>query len=87
MCLEHTKSPPFGICGGEAGATASIALKLADGTIRSLLTKGGFNAPAGSQILLEVPGAGGYGDPETRDPAAHEADVLDGYVTQKEGER
>ena len=86
VCLEHTKSPPFGICGGEAGATASIALKLADGTIRSLLTKGGFNAPAGSQILLEVPGAGGYGDPETRDPAAHEADVLDGYVTHKEGE-
>ena len=84
VCLEHTQSPPFGIRGGEAGAPAKIALKLQDGTIRPLLTKGGFNAPKGSQIQLEVPGAGGYGDPGERDPAAHELDLLEGYVTVRE---
>ena len=81
VCLERTKSPPFGVCGGEAGARASIALKLADGSIRPLLTKGGFNAPAGSQILLEVPGAGGYGDASERDSQACARDLQDGYVS------
>ena len=81
VCLERTKSPPFGVCGGKAGARASIALKLADGSIRPLLTKGGFNAPAGSQILLEVPGAGGYGDASERDAQVHARDLRDGYVT------
>ncbi len=81
VCVERTKSPPFGVCGGEAGARASIALKLADGSIRPLLTKGGFNAPAGSQILLEVPGAGGYGDARERDSQACARDLQDGYVS------
>ena len=80
-CLERTKSPPFGVCGGEAGAPASIALKLPDGSVRKLLTKGGFNAPAGSQILLEVPGAGGYGDADERDLEATAQDLLDGYIS------
>ena len=81
VCLERTKSPPFGVCGGEAGAPASIALKLPDGSVRKLLTKGGFNAPAGSQILLEVPGAGGYGDADERDLEATAQDLLDGYIS------
>ncbi|MDP6135681.1 MAG: hydantoinase B/oxoprolinase family protein [Arenicellales bacterium] len=82
VCLERTKSPPFGVCGGEAGTPASIALKLPDGSERKLLTKGGFNAPAGSQILLEVPGAGGYGDDSDRDPQARASDLLDGYISR-----
>ena len=81
VCLERTKSPPFGVCGGEAGAPASIALKLPDGSVPKLLTKGGFNAPAGSQILLEVPGAGGYGDADERDLEATAQDLLDGYIS------
>lgn len=84
VCIEHTQSPPFGIRGGKAGSPAKISLKLQDGTIRPLLTKGGFNAPKGSQILLEVPGAGGYGDPGERDSAAHESDLLEGYVTVRD---
>ena len=81
VCLARPKSPPFGVCGGEAGAPASIALKLPDGSVRELLTTGGFHAPAGSQILLEVPGAGGYGDADERDLEATAQDLLDGYIS------
>jgi N-methylhydantoinase B len=81
VCLERTKSPPFGIRDGKAGAAASIAIRYPDGTVEELNSKGAFDAPAGSQVLLETPGAGGYGPPRDRDPEALARDVEDGYVS------
>jgi len=81
VCFERTRSAPFGICGGEAGAPARILLKLPDGRERSLCSKGAFDAPAGSQVLIEAPGGGGYGSVEARAQAAVQADVSDGYIS------
>ena len=81
VCLEHTKSAPFGLEGGKPGATARIAIETPDGRTRELNSKGSFAAPGGSCILLEVPGSGGYGPPEAREREAVVRDVQDGYVS------
>ncbi len=80
VCFERTRSAPFGICGGEAGAAARIKLRLPDGRERALCSKGAFNAPAGSQVVIEAPGGGGYGPPGARTPEARARDTADGYV-------
>lgn len=81
VCFERTRSAPFGVCGGEAGAAAKIKLRLPDGRERALVSKGAFDAPAGSQVVIEAPGGGGYGPAAARDPAARRRDAADGYVT------
>jgi N-methylhydantoinase B/oxoprolinase/acetone carboxylase alpha subunit len=80
VCFERTRSAPFGICGGEAGAAAKIKLRLPDGRERALVSKGAFDAPAGSQVVIEAPGGGGFGDKAVREAAARERDAADGYV-------
>ena len=87
ICLERTKSAPFGLAGGKAGATARIAIETPDGKTRELNSKGGFIAPPDSRILLEVPGSGGYGPAADRDPAQLARDVKDGYVSSDGAKR
>ena len=81
VCFERTRSAPFGICGGDSGAPARIKLRLPDGRERELCSKGAFDAPAGSQIVIEAPGGGGYGPATARDAAARSRDKADGYVS------
>ena len=47
VCCERTKSAPFGIAGGAAGAPARISVVEPDGAERVLNSKGSFDAPAG----------------------------------------
>ena len=63
VCCERTVTPPFGLAGGSAGAPAKLTLQLPGGTARKLTSKGGFTAPAGSLLVVEAPGSGGYGPP------------------------
>ena len=81
VCCERTRSPPFGIAGGAAGAPARISVVEPDGVERALDSKGSFDAPAGSLVVFDVPGSGGYGPAEDRDPARLREDLADGYVT------
>ena len=64
-----------------SGGPAITTLIPPRGNARKLNSKGGFVAPAGSLVVLEAPGSGGYGDPRERDPTALSEDLLDGYVT------
>ena len=81
VCCERSVTPPFGLDGGLTGGPAVTTLIPQHGNARKLNSKGGFLAPAGSLVVLEAPGSGGYGDPRERDPAALCEDLLDGYVT------
>ena len=64
--------------GGQSGAPGSVALD--DGT--KLKPKGWQHVPAGRRLVLQLPGGGGYGDPDARDPKARENDLSKGYVTK-----
>jgi N-methylhydantoinase B len=81
VCLERTRSAPFGLAGGLAGAPGRIAVAGADGTERELTSKGSFTVPADTEIRLRAPGSGGYGDPTGRDPVRVSDDVVNGYVS------
>jgi N-methylhydantoinase B len=87
ICLERTVTPPFGLDGGRPGAAGKIELIAPRSNPRRLNSKGGFIAPAGSLVVLEAPGSGGYGPPSGRDPKALSEDLLDGYVTAAEARR
>ena len=81
VCCERTVTPPFGLDGGMPGAPARLELIPPHGNARRLTSKGGFIAPAGSLVVIEAPGSGGYGPPSGRDRARLSEDLLDGYVT------
>jgi len=81
VCCERAVTPPFGLDGGLAGSAAVIELIPPRGNPQRLNSKGGFLAPAGSLVVVEAPGSGGYGPPAGRDRVALCEDLLDGYVT------
>ena len=87
VCCERTVTPAFGLDGGLAGAAAKLELIAPRSNARRLTSKGGFLAPAGSLVVMEAPGSGGYGPPSGRDRAALSEDLLDGYVTAAEARR
>jgi N-methylhydantoinase B len=80
VCLERTKSAPFGLAGGGAGAPGRIAL-VVDGAERELVSKGAFTAPPGAEVHLRAPGAGGVGAAAARERARLRDDVVNGYVS------
>jgi N-methylhydantoinase B len=81
VCLERTKSPPFGLFGGGAGSPGRVTVTAPDGVERELTSKGSFAAAAGAVIALRAPGSGGYGPAGERDPARLRDDVVNGYVS------
>jgi N-methylhydantoinase B len=83
LCMERMTSPPFGLLGGKAGSPAVVTLTTPDGATRKLPSKGAFSAPAGSVIDMAVPGSGGFGPVEKRDPRAIGRDLLEGYVSER----
>jgi N-methylhydantoinase B len=87
VCCERTVTPPFGLAGGRPGAPARLTLRAPDGTMRTLPSKGGFVAPAGSLVVVEAPGSGGHGPPAGRDSTRLAEDVLDGYVSAEAARR
>lgn len=81
VCCERTKSAPFGLAGGRAGAPGRVAVVTSDGSEREMNSKGPFTAPAGVEIWFRAPGSGGYGAPDGRDPGRLRDDVINGYVS------
>ena len=80
-CCERTVTAPPGLDGGQDGAPARTSIILPDGACHPVVSKGSFIAPAGSLLVLDVPGSGGFGPPGARDPARVQGDLADGYVT------
>jgi len=76
---RHMRAP-YGLFGGEPGALARTVLN-PDGTAEELLSKQTATLRKGDVLSLRLAGAGGYGPPDERAPAAIEEDIADGYVT------
>jgi N-methylhydantoinase B len=77
---ERHAFPPYGLFGGRPGALARTVINPGpDETVVHGKESRGF--AYGDVISFQQSGAGGYGDPFERDPAAVLADVLDDYVS------
>ena len=78
---DRHKYPPYGIFGGHDGALAETLLN-PDGNAEPLHSKETREIKCGDIVSFRLSGAGGYGQPAERDPAAIEEDIADGYVTE-----
>ena len=81
---ERFRHQPWGIFGGAPGATGRFALRHADGTETALPDKpSGVRFGPSEAIVMETPGAGGYGPPEARTAEALAADRRSGKFTDE----
>ena len=72
--------PPWGLWGGKSGKIAQTLLKLpTDGEFKRPGPPG--ITPAGTEILYQTAGGGGWGDPMQRDPERVLRDVREGYIS------
>ena len=78
---DRHRFAPYGLAGGEAGAKAETLLN-PDRNAVPLGSKEIREIARGDVLSLRLSGAGGYGPPAERDPAAIAEDIADGYVTK-----
>ena len=90
VLAEKAVLPPFGVCGGGAGATNRFWVRRGTEPIQPSPLPGkvgGFPLRREDVLLMESSGGGGFGDPLARDPDAVAADIAEGYVTPAGAER
>lgn len=76
---ERFRNQPWGVFGGQPGAAGSFVLESDDGGRRRLAPKAsGIRLGPTDRIVIETPGAGGYGAPEERSSAARQEDLRSG---------
>jgi N-methylhydantoinase B len=78
--FERTRTPGWGLFGGEAGQVTSVTLEQ-DGQVRDLLKANAVPVARGDRITVATGGGGGYGPPEERTEQAVAEDLRDGYIT------
>jgi len=80
---ERFRHQPWGIFGGEAGASGRFVHRDGQGDEHTLDNKpSGIRVRAGERVTVETPGAGGYGPPAERDAQAIEADRRSGKFSE-----
>ena len=89
---ERFRQPPWGLFGGQPGASGKFQIRDADGHETRLADKPGEVFVNRDQaIIVETPGAGGFGPSIEREPAHVETDRRSGkfsaqYLTRHYGE-
>jgi N-methylhydantoinase B len=82
--IERSTHCPWGILGGGSGSPGRFLHIAADGKATTLPTKPASVIVRDNEMLvIESPGAGGYGLPCERDPAAIAADQLSGKFSKE----
>ena len=84
VLAEKAVLPPFGVCGGAAGAPNRFWVRRNDRAIEPSPLPGkvsGFPLDPDDVLVMESSGGGGFGDPLDRDLSLIGADLAEGYVT------
>ncbi len=58
---NHRRIPPFGVAGGEPGATGRNRIRRRDGQVEELSATATLSVEAGDVLIIETPGGGGFG--------------------------
>ncbi len=85
VLAEKGVLPPYGVCGGVAGAPNRFYVRRGEAPIDPSPLPGkvsGFPLDVGDLVIMETSGGGGYGDPLERDPARVARDVAEGIVSR-----
>jgi N-methylhydantoinase B len=84
VLAERAVLPPFGVCGGAAGATNRFWIRRDGRPIQPSPLPGkvsAFPVERDDIVMMESSGGGGFGDPLDRDPVMIAVDLAEGYVT------
>jgi N-methylhydantoinase B len=79
---ERFVHPPWGLFGGAPGATGRFLLRDGTGGERRLANKVRMPLAEGESVIVETPGAGGYGPPAERAEDALAEDLGSGKFTE-----
>jgi len=82
---RHRFAPP-GAKGGRPGQVGRTILN-PDGEARVLGSKAVVEMSEGDVLSIQLSGAGGFGPPEDRNPAAVRSDIADGFISAEAAER
>ena len=85
--MDRGRFGPPGVAGGGDGATTVARIVRASGEVEipEHLTKDqDIIVSRGDRIVVEMPGGGGYGPVEERDPSLVARDARAGYITTRE---
>lgn len=82
LSTERNRLQPWGLQNGRPGKPARCFLQNTAGLREDIAGKTTRQVPAGSAIILETAGGGGFGPPEKREPAALRQDLANGLVSE-----
>ena len=81
LWFDRSKTPAWGLAGGQAGAGPAIIITLPDGAREHLLKMRARELPAGTIVDTRTGGGGGYGKPDQRALEHVMRDVRRGLVS------
>ena len=81
LWFDRSKTPAWGLAGGQAGAGPAITITLPDGAREHLLKMRARELPAGTIVDTRTGGGGGYGKPDQRALEHLMRDVRRGLVS------
>ena len=82
--MDHGRTGPAGMLGGESGAMNEITVSAGGELLRPEFgSKGdGFKLESGDSVHVLTPGGGGYGDPKSRTERERSRDRVRGYLRE-----
>jgi N-methylhydantoinase B len=81
--FDRCDNPARGRDGGQPGSAGSVSLD--DGA--AMRSKGKQWIADGRRLVLNLPGGGGYGNPQGRDKALVRQDVERGYISEQQAKQ
>jgi N-methylhydantoinase B len=76
LWFERSKTPAWGLAGGQSGSTPDVTINPGAASEQHVLKASRIRLRRGDIVRLETGGGGGYGPAEYRDPAAIERDQV-----------
>ena len=72
---------PWALVGGQEGSRAMFGI-MRNGALMKLPAATNIAVESGDEIIIEISGGGGYGDPKQRDRAAVRQDLKEGRISE-----
>lgn len=82
--FDRRAHPARGRNGGLPGAPGRVDIQMANGELLHHESKSTIHVPDGGRLFIELPGGGGFGPPEKRDPSLSARDVVNQYVSAEQ---